>query len=398
MVTIHRLNILARRTALAALVLPFALLPSGGVAASALVQGQAQGQAKPQTQQLAKAPPARAANAASLDSDVLETYRGLAAADKRVNAIGYRLALSARDWCRDTVPSLGWLLTDRAQYPAKDQRAAAMAYNTLWPESPDIIIAAIAPGSPAARGGFHVGEAVVAIDGQNLGELAATAGDNKKKSGTFSRMGLIEQGMARWLGDGMAEVRVQNALREGQGLSLQATLPVKAQTVCATRFSVTADDEMNAAADGARVQVTAALVEYATRDDELAAVIAHEFAHNILKHRLALNAAGISRGLFQQFGRNARLTRQSEDEADQLSVWLLAKAGYDPYAAARMWEKFGPEHDGGILRSGTHGSWKDRRDAMRREADLVTRALAADPSARPALVTRIPAKAKGARK
>ena len=52
--------------------------------------------------------------------------------------------------------------------------------------------------------------------------------------------------------------------------------------------------------DGARVQVTAALVEYATRDDELAAVIAHEFAHNILKHRLALNAAGISRGLFQQ--------------------------------------------------------------------------------------------------
>lgn len=347
----------------------------------------------------ASATPAQSkGTSASPDAEMVDTYRGLAVADKRVNAIGFRLAKAARDWCSDTVPSLGWLLTDRAQYPAKDQRAAAMAYNTLWPESPDIIVAAIAPGSPAAKSGLHVGEAIISINGQNLGEIAATAGSAKRKSGTFSRMGLIEQGMLRWLASGPAEVRLQNALRQGQGLSLQATISIRPEPVCATRFAVTADDEMNAAADGERVQVTAALVEYATQDDELAAVIAHEFAHNILKHRLALNAAGISRGLFQQFGRNARLTRQSEDEADQLSVWLLAKAGYDPYAAARMWSRFGPEHDGGILRSKTHGSWKDRRDAMTREADSVTRALAADPAARPALVTRIPAKTKGAKK
>lgn len=389
MVIPNRIKILGLLAAMGSMALPVA-------AAQAAAANQAHAKTTTKTTATPTAAGAASAPSAPATSAALDTYRGLAAADRRVNAIGYRLASSARDWCSDTVPSLGWLLTDRAQYPAQDQRAAAMAYNTLWPESPDIIIAAIAPGSPAARAGFHVGEAVIAIDDQNLDELAATAGDNKKKSGTFSRMGLVEQGMTRWLADGVAEVRVQNALHQGQGLSLQATLPVKAQPVCATRFSVTADDEMNAAADGERVQVTASLVEYATRDDELAAVIAHEFAHNILKHRLALNAAGISRGLFQQFGRNARLTRQSEDEADQLSVWLLAKAGYDPYAAARMWERFGPEHDGGILRSKTHGSWKARRDAMMREADSVSRAFAANPSVRPALVTRIPPKTKGA--
>lgn len=392
MVINNRFGTLALRAALAGLILPLAALPFGDAAAFAHEQGRGQAEEQGAGKPKAKTSPV------SVDQDALDEYRAVAAADKRVNAIGYRLALSARDWCRDTVPSLGWLLTDRAQYPAKTQRAAAMAYNTLWPESPDIIIAAIAPDSPAARAGFHVGEAVVSIDGQNLQELAATAGDNKKRKGLFSRMGLVRQGMNHWLADGIAEVRVQNALRSAQGLSLQATLPVRTETVCATYFSVSIDRKLNAEADGVAVHVNAALVDFATRDDELAAVIAHEFAHNILKHRLALNAAGINRGLFQQFGRNARLTRQSEDEADQLSVWLLAKAGYDPYAAARMWERLGPKHGGGILRSRTHASWKDRRDAMRREADLVTRALAADPSARPALVTRIPAKAKGARK
>lgn len=329
---------------------------------------------------------------ATPDPEVVQSYRELAQADQRVARIGYKLAFAARDWCPDIVPSLGWLLTDRAQYPLKDQRAAAMAYRTLWPESSDIIIAAVAPGSPAARANFRVGEAVLAVDGENLAGLAATS--DKKKRGSYSRMGLIDTAMDRWLSDGSAEVRLQNAIKEGQGLSLQVTVTVKPERVCATRFAVRTDNEMNAGADGERVQITSALVDYATKDEELAAILAHELAHNILKHRVALNAADVKRGILQEFGKNAKLTRKTEDEADQLSVWLLAKAGYDPFAAARLWERFGPEHDGGILRSRTHSSWKARLEGMRREADLVIIAFAAHANARPPLITAIGAPKK----
>ncbi len=336
---------------------------------------------------LAAVPAQAQTSAPAPDAETVQSYRDLARADQRVAAIGYRLAHAARDWCSDTVPSLGWLLTDRLQYPAKDQRAAAMAYNTLWPESPDIIIAAISPDSPAARARFHVGEAVVAIDGEELAALAATS--ERKKRGTFSRMGLIEQAMDRWLADGKAEVRVRNAMRNGQGMSLEATVAVKPERICATRFAVRTSNQLNGGADGERVQVTSALADYAVHDEELASVLAHEFAHNILKHRLALNSAGVTRGLLQEFGKNARLTRETEEEADRLSVWLLMKAGYDPGAAARFWARFGPEHDGGILRSRTHGSWKSRLDAMQAEAERARTALTSDRNARPPLVSAV---------
>lgn len=320
-----------------------------------------------------------------MDTETLLDYRNLAQMDQRVANVSYRLASSAHDWCSRKAPSLGWTLTDRSQYPARDQRAASIAYGTRWPKSGDIIIAAVAQGGPAAKAGLRVGEAVSAIDGESLAGLASTP--KRKKRGSYSRMTLIDQGMARWLADGKAEVRVQTFSGQGSPQAVPSTITIKAEHICATRFSVRADDDFNGGADGEQVQITAALAEYAARDDELAAVLAHEFAHNILNHRVTLDAAGARRGLLREFGKKTQLTRKTEEEADRLSVWLLAKAGYDPMAAARLWLRFGPEHDGGLLRSRSHGSWKERVDIMNREAQMVKAAFARDHSARPPLIT-----------
>src|SRR3546814_17247433 len=62
------------------------------------------------------------------------------------------------------------------------------------------------------------------------------------------------------------------------------------------------------------------LVDFSPDDAELAAAIAHELAHNILRHRARLDAAGVDRGLAKQFGRNARMFKQTEIEADRPSV------------------------------------------------------------------------------
>ena len=89
-------------------------------------------------------------------------------------------------------------------------------------------------------------------------------------------------------------------------------------------------------------------------DADIAVVVAHELAHNILRHRARLDAAGISRGLFAEVGRNGRLIRRTEDEADLLGLHLLRNAGYDPASAPRFWRDHGGDVDGGLHGGGGH--------------------------------------------
>jgi predicted Zn-dependent protease len=102
--------------------------------------------------------------------------------------------------------------------------------------------------------------------------------------------------------------------------------------VCASTFWVDRRAKKDAGADGDQVRVTSGLIDFLTEDDELAAVIAHELAHNQLGHPAQLD--GLKKG-------RAKLVRETEIEADRLAVWLLANAGYDPQAAIRMWTRLG---------------------------------------------------------
>src|SRR3546814_14562868 len=78
--------------------------------------------------------------------------------------------------------------------------------------------------------------------------------------------------------------------------------------------------------------------------------------------------------MFSIFGRNARLIRTTEIEADRLSVVLLANAGYDPMAAARLWRDHGKRlGDGGLLAGTTHLGLDDRIALVEREAALIPR-------------------------
>jgi predicted Zn-dependent protease len=74
--------------------------------------------------------------------------------------------------------------------------------------------------------------------------------------------------------------------------------------------------------------------------------------------------------------------RQTELEADILSVSLLANAGYDPKIAVLFWQDFGPSHAGSVLRSRTHPGWKTRVSVIEREIA----ALGADLPHLPAII------------
>src|SRR3546814_2842022 len=66
--------------------------------------------------------------------------------------------------------------------------------------------------------------------------------------------------------------------------------------------------------------------------------------------------------------------KQTEIEADRLSVWLLAGAGYDPAAAARFWSRFGQRKGRPLFQASTHPSWRDRVAALEAEAATIAAA------------------------
>ena len=124
-----------------------------------------------------------------------------------------------------------------------------------------------------------------------------------------------------------------------------------------TNDEVAAAPEREWTRDGERVLVEPARAFDGPTDDELAVIFAHELGHLVLEHRRRLTEAGVEKGFFGEFGRNRRLNRQVEEEADRMSAHLLANAGYDPAIAPAFWRsKLGKRAGGGLFRSGTYPS------------------------------------------
>jgi Zn-dependent protease with chaperone function len=298
------------------------------------------------------------------------SYAALAAAEARVAAIGFRLTTANAAWCPVRQPQFGWIWGDPRLY-APDRRAEALAaYGAN--DQMHAYIAALAPAAPAASAGMAIGTPVV---GMGSAPVPDGVGDHP-----FARITAIETSVAA------LPVDAPLALHVGAGRIVSIT-PVAG---CASDFRVEANERPAAVADGRLVLVNQGLADFAGDDDELAAAIAHELAHNILRHRARLDAAGVDRGLGKQFGRNARLFKQTEVEADRLSVWLLAGAGYDPAAAARFWERFGQRKGRPLLQASTHPNWRDRVASLQAEAAAIAEARAAGQPLHPPLIDAPP--------
>ncbi|HST35802.1 MAG TPA: M48 family metallopeptidase, partial [Allosphingosinicella sp.] len=293
--------------------------------------------------------------------------------DQRVAAIGYRLATANRARCADHQFLPGFSVHDLSQYDAAERGSAAI--RELGFEAGPAVLTLIADG-PADRAGLRVDDVLLGADGTALPHATVLPA-----RGSYAQMEQIHGALEAAFADGRSTLVVR---RRGAPLSLT----VEAVAGCASRFEMIPGRSLNAKADGRYVQVTIALAQYAAADEELAAILAHEFAHNILRHRARLDAAGVRRGVLGNFGRNARLTRETELEADRLAPYLLDRAGYDPEAAVRFWRRLG-NRGFNIFGSPTHGGWGSRIEAIQGEIARIRRARTAGSVSEPDFV-RLP--------
>jgi hypothetical protein len=291
---------------------------------------------------LCLATPAALAQAAQY----LEAMR---AADARLAEIGFRLSTAAATLCDRQEPGIGIQLHTLAQY-APATRNAVRAHFAM---SRPIGVEAVVPGSPADRAGVRPDDAIVRLSGITL---PATVSD----SASSDALAALHGALTDLAPEAPIEVVIERA---GRQLSFRI-LPTAA---CRTRYELRIANEYDARANGELVQVSSKYME-AVDPALLPAVVAHELAHNILRHRERLREAGADFGLASGFGRNVGFFRQTEIEADIFSVHLLARAGYPPELAARFWEEAGPALGRGQLRSRSHPPRKDRIATTRAEA------------------------------
>jgi Zn-dependent protease with chaperone function len=292
------------------------------------------------------------------------------ALDRRVATVGHRLAVANLDLCAARAWLPGVAVHDLSQYGAEFRPAATRAFGLG--AGPAVL--ALAADGPAERAGLRADDILLALDGEPPPQGAP------RRAGSFDRMELILAALDRAFADGRADLAVARG-------GIRLTIAVEAEQGCASRFQLIPGGGLNAKADGRYVQVTAAIVDYVADDAELAAVLAHEFAHNILGHRVRLDEAQVARGLLRNFGGNARRIRDTEVEADRFSVYLLERAGYDPDAAVRFWSRFG-RRGLNFLGSPTHPNWRRRIALFETEIAAIRSARAAGRAPAPPFAPR----------
>lgn len=273
----------------------------------------------------------------------------LQARDQQLFATGWRLAHANAAFCENAGNALGFSILDAGGFgdPGKVRRQLGL--------SGDLAVGAVAPGSPAADAGIARNDTLIALNDTVLADRYPRA------KPAWQRLIDVTAALDAAATAGpvtLTLVRVGSAPR---------TATLTGTPACPSRFEVL-DSGSRAAAEGTRVIFGRRFPGFAYPEPEFAAAVAHELAHNLLRHRATLDGKGRSLG-------NVRLT---EREADRLMPWLLANSGYEPEAAVRFMERWGPRHGGGLFRKRTHEGWDERTEAIRAEVAKVKALMASD--------------------
>ncbi len=268
-------------------------------------------------------------------------FEGFRAADMRLASAGFRLSTANAALCDRQEPGHGIQIHTLDQYAPGLRPAVAGHFGFAGALAVEGVVA----GSPAEQAGVRPDDTIL-----RFGAVAVAP----QGEGPPSTDRLVAFWTAVAALPPAAPIRV-DLLRKGVPL----TLTVRPVPACRTRYELAITAALEASANGEMVRISSGY--YDRFDvDLVAVVIAHELAHNILRHRERLKAVGAEFGILSGFGRNADYFRQAELQADSLAVHLLARAGYPADLASRFRQHPVAKARSGAFQLRSHPHWKDR--------------------------------------
>ncbi|MEW6429004.1 MAG: M48 family metalloprotease [Thermodesulfobacteriota bacterium] len=283
----------------------------------------------------------------------------------RLMDVGYPILVKNRPLCEDQVrPSLGMNVKSKELYKEEFQAVYGEAYGL----ADRFRITLVPRGSSAHEAGLRVGDEILAANGKPLDAGDATAEKWAAAAGEYT----------------MGTPVTFRLLRDGKEIEATAT----PKEICGYGIDLVAADAVNAMADGKNIILTYGMLRFVETDLELATVLSHELAHNIMAHReaalqnakvggavglvfdIAAAAFGVNtQGAFTRAGMNAGSRHKSQEfemEADYVGLYLLAQAGYPVDGAPDFWRRMAAGHPESIEESlhGSHPSSAQRYTAL----------------------------------
>ncbi len=248
----------------------------------------------------------------------------------RLNAVGYRLITANEPLCHQrgrVRKSLG-LTAD--YFNKRDHKDWTPSLCKMWGvDENTIVVIGLIEGGPAAKAGVQRGDVIQAVSGR-VYDLSG-------------KRVLVTRQMDELAAKGPVTLKL---LRAGNPVSV--TIPT-ATDVCDSSFAVLMGDSVNAFADGKNVFASYGIMNLFPKDEDLAVVLGHELAHNILGH---VRKDGN--------GKNVPSTPEKETDADAVGLYFAARAGFDITNAPSVWRRMAAQNPAHIRGGAVHPSSASR--------------------------------------
>jgi len=267
-------------------------------------------------------------------------FRQLYRNSQRVHAVAYPILVAGAPLCSDDIARGHGLLIVNKYFFKKDYRAAAERALGI---GDTLKIAGVAPGSAGERAGARDGDILVTLNGWQvpMGEDALKLFHQKLSE------------LAKQKADPILTIN-----REG----VPRTLKIVPDVVCNYGYEATEGSDVNAWADGKDIHIEAGIIRFVQDDNELATVVGHEIAHNMMDHiqkgrgnvvigtvvDILFAGVGVNtQGVFGRIGRQA-FSQEFEAEADYVGLYLAARAGFKIDDAPYVWRRMALNYPGNI--------------------------------------------------
>ena len=286
-----------------------------------------------------------------------QALQALVSLQDRLYRVAAPLLVNNAELCKGNARNLlGFTAKNKYSYSADFVNAAQKSLGL----DERLEVMGVLTGSGAARAGVRRGDTLLSVEDKVL-----PAGESAEREAAS----ILAPMMA-----GRSSVDL-TVLRNGTNVSLSVPLTY----ACAFGVELGNVDNVVAYADGHRVLITRGMLSAVRSDDELAYVMAKEMAHNALSHATKQRMSATIGGVIDNLTRirpdmsvmtglaGLRPMPQDLDAmADKLSLYMLARAGYNIDQIVPFWQRMASQYPATVLNSYTalHPSTAYRVAAM----------------------------------